>query len=85
MLNWFDVLLCRDGLVVIATTNHHEKLDEALKRPGRFDHTIELGPLGYADFSRMATMFGKPVEQFDVANDVKMTGAQMRAMLMEVA
>lgn len=85
LLNVLDGLLCPDGLVVIATTNHHEKLDEALKRPGRFDHTIELGPLGYADFSRMATMFGKPVEQFDVANDVKMTGAQMRAMLMEVA
>lgn len=85
LLNVLDGLLCPDGLVVVATTNHHDQLDAALKRPGRFDHTIELGKLGYSDFTRMADMFGKPVEQFEVANDVEMTGAQMRAMIMEVA
>jgi mitochondrial chaperone BCS1 len=83
LLNVLDGLLCPDGLVVLATTNHHDKLDPALTREGRFDHTIELGTLGYSDFVRMANMFGKPLNRFNVKSDVEMTGAAMRAMIME--
>jgi len=32
----------KDGPVVVATTNRYEKLDNALKRPGRFNHHIKL-------------------------------------------
>lgn len=85
LLNVLDGILCPDGLVVIATTNHHEDLDTALVRSGRFDHTIELGKLGYDDFSRMAKMFGRDPADFDVANDVQMTGSDMRAIIMEAA
>lgn len=85
LLNVLDGLLCPDGLVVVATTNHRDKLDPALTREGRFDHTIELGKLGYNDFTRMSKLFNRDPADFDVANDVEMTGAAMRAMIMEVA
>lgn len=83
LLNVLDGILCPDGLVVIATTNHHDRLDPALIRPGRFDHTIELGKLGYEDFRRMATMFRKDPSDFPVCQDTLLSGAEMRAMLLE--
>jgi len=85
LLNVLDGILCPDGLVVIATTNHHERLDPALIRPGRFDHTIELGKLGYEDFLRMARMFNRNPADFNVSNDTTMSGAEMRAMILEAA
>jgi chaperone BCS1 len=85
LLNVLDGILCPDGLVVIATTNHHERLDPALIRPGRFDHTIELGKLGYGDFLRMARMFNRDPADFNVSNDTTMSGAEMRAMILEAA
>lgn len=85
LLNTFDGILCPDGLVVIATTNHHERLDPALIRPGRFDLTIELGKLGHREFVKMAKMFNRNPADFKVANDAKMTGAEMRALLVEAA
>jgi hypothetical protein len=42
-LNFLDGALTQDGSIVIATTNHPERLDTAFKRPGRFDLTVELG------------------------------------------
>lgn len=83
LLNVLDGILCPDGLVVIATTNHHTRLDPALIRPGRFDHTIELGKLGYDDFIRMAEMFKRNPDKFPVTKDTKLSGAAMRAMILE--
>jgi cell division protease FtsH len=40
-MDGFDPL---DGVVVIAATNRPEDLDEALKRPGRFDRTVSVSP-----------------------------------------
>lgn len=79
LLNVLDGILCPDGLVVIATTNHHEALDPALKRPGRFDVTIELGRLGQPDYDRMARLFNKPTRRIEAP----MTGAEMRGELVK--
>jgi MoxR-like ATPase len=44
-LNELDGFAENDGLLVIASSNHPEKLDEALlKRPSRFDRVIHIGP-----------------------------------------
>jgi hypothetical protein len=44
-LNEMDGFAGNDGLLVIASSNHPEKLDEALlKRPSRFDRVIHIGP-----------------------------------------
>ena len=42
ILTILDGVLTQDGSTVIVTTNHPERLDEAFKRPGRFDLTVEL-------------------------------------------
>lgn len=41
-LNLLDGVLAGDGRLLILTTNHPEKLDPALVRPGRIDQRIEL-------------------------------------------
>jgi chaperone BCS1 len=43
LLNALDGVSSRDGRVLFLTTNHPEKLDRALIRPGRVDRKVELG------------------------------------------
>lgn len=43
-----DGLVDHQGLVVIGATNRAEDLDSALRRPGRFDHHVQLGLPGEA-------------------------------------
>lgn len=42
LLNILDGTLTREDMIFIATTNYIDKLDSALKRPGRFDISIHL-------------------------------------------
>jgi hypothetical protein len=42
LLNCLDGLICRDGMIVITTTNHIDKLDPALIRSGRVDKVVSL-------------------------------------------
>src|SRR5262249_45314621 len=44
LLNALDGVSSREGRVLFLTTNHPERLDPALVRPGRVDRKIELGP-----------------------------------------
>src|SRR3546814_19331101 len=43
LLTLMDGLEARTNLVVIAATNRPEAIDEALRRPGRFDREIIVG------------------------------------------
>ncbi|MFP4588577.1 MAG: CDC48 family AAA ATPase [Candidatus Acetothermia bacterium] len=43
LLSLMDGLEPRENVVVIAATNRVEAIDEALRRPGRFDREIEVG------------------------------------------
>ena len=43
LLTLMDGLHARTGIVVIAATNRPEAIDEALRRPGRFDREIIIG------------------------------------------
>ncbi|KAF4122130.1 mitochondrial chaperone BCS1 [Geosmithia morbida] len=43
LLNVLDGVASQEGRVLIMTTKHVEKLDEALVRPGRIDMSIEFG------------------------------------------
>lgn len=45
LLNAIDGVIASDGRILIATTNHIEKLDDALVRKGRFDLSVEIGHL----------------------------------------
>ena len=43
LLNILDGVASQEGRLLIMTTNHLEKLDKALIRPGRVDMTVEFG------------------------------------------
>jgi mitochondrial chaperone BCS1 len=42
LLNAMDGVAAQEGRILILTTNHREKLDAALIRPGRIDKQLEL-------------------------------------------
>lgn len=49
LLNCLDGLITRDGVIVVATANHPELIDEAmLKRPGRFDRLVKFDSPDYS-------------------------------------
>jgi chaperone BCS1 len=43
LLNAIDGVGAQEGRIVVLTTNHRERLDPALIRPGRIDVAVELG------------------------------------------
>lgn len=43
LLNALDGVAAQEGRIIVLTTNHREKLDPALIRPGRIDVAVELG------------------------------------------
>ncbi|CAB3762266.1 AAA family ATPase [Paraburkholderia solisilvae] len=42
LLAEMDGFTSNEGVVIIAATNHPDNLDEALRRPGRFDRTVQV-------------------------------------------
>jgi len=44
LLSLMDGMEARGQIIVIATTNRPNSIDTALRRPGRFDREIEIGP-----------------------------------------
>jgi chaperone BCS1 len=57
VLNTFDGLLASPGRIMIMTTNHIEKLDPALIRPGRADLKLEIGYINTEAFSAFIRHF----------------------------
>lgn len=49
LLNAIDGAFSRDGRVLIMTSNHPGKVDEALFRPGRIDHQEHIGLIGRSE------------------------------------
>jgi len=63
ILNTLDGFACKNRLITFMTTNHKERLDHALVRPGRIDFIFELS---YAKQSQMKKMFSS---YFPESND----------------
>ena len=63
VLNILDGLTSKDDYIIIATTNHLNKLDEALIRPGRFDIKIELG---YVDMEMLKDFLCKHFDESEI-------------------
>ncbi|CAI0539964.1 unnamed protein product [Linum tenue] len=59
LLNFIDGLwsTCGDERIIILTTNHKEKLDPALLRPGRMDVHIHMGYCSFAGFVLLADKY----------------------------
>lgn len=82
LLNVLDGFLTPEGLLVMATTNSIESLDPALLRPGRFDLTLELGPLQVGAARRMAGLLLGPDNDYDFTGYRPVVGSELRERLL---
>ena len=53
LLNVIDGVAASEGRILVMTTNHAEKLDPALLRPGRVDMTVTFGYTSKADIEEL--------------------------------
>lgn len=60
LLNALDGIMTPDGLITVMTTNHPDRLDPALLRPGRADRKYELTYLDQDQLNRMIARFVGP-------------------------
>lgn len=72
LLNALDgVLTSQHGTIVIMTTNYKHKLGDALVRPGRIDHSIELG---YCDRQQIIDMTNSLIiKSYNLISEIKST------------
>ncbi len=91
LLTLLDGLEPRQNLIVIAATNRPEAIDEALRRPGRFDREIVIGVPdegGRREILGIHTR-GMPLEGVDLAVLARQTygfvGADLAALTREAA
>ena len=87
LLNAVDGFAAQEGRAVVMTTNHPEKLDPALVRPGRVDVKVELGPVGAAAAGRIFARFfpGETAlrARFETAlGDTRLTPAALQGWLL---
>ena len=82
LLNVLDGIVAPDGRVVMMTTNHPDRLDPALIRPGRTDKHIELRAFDGELAQAMFRLFYQ-TEPPPVAGSIGLTGAEMQQLFME--
>jgi hypothetical protein len=86
LLNVIDGVFSRDGRILIMTTNHPEKVDPALIRPGRADRREVIGPLGAKEIKVMCDrFFGSPYQAHMFANSVRapISAAELQERLVQ--
>lgn len=76
LLNCLDGAFYRHGLVTIITTNHIEKLDDALLRTGRMDVKIEVSNPTSKEISEYLSVFYSTDLQVFGEFDLKMSDVQ---------
>jgi transitional endoplasmic reticulum ATPase len=92
LLTLMDGLKARRNVVVIAATNRVDAIDEALRRPGRFDREIEVripdqqGRLEILQIHTRGMPLGKEVDLENIAaNTHGYTGSDIAALAREAA
>lgn len=82
VLNSIDGILSIHGRVLIMTTNHYEKLDKALIRPGRIDLVIHVGFVTQETFNDfILSFFNKKVERQFIGKEVTVSKLQNEFLL----
>ena len=82
VLNSIDGILSIHGRVLIMTTNHYEKLDKALIRPGRVDLVIHVGFVTQETFNDfILSFFNKKVERQFTGKEVTVSKLQNEFLL----
>ncbi len=81
ILNSMDGMQTPDGLKFIVTTNHLDRLDPAIIRPGRIDDVIEVSPLSLASARQMFRAF---YGRDGINGYVPRTGAELQQMFLSM-
>ncbi|KFA80180.1 hypothetical protein S40288_10056 [Stachybotrys chartarum IBT 40288] len=86
LLNVLDGVASQEDRVLVMTTNHPEKLDQALTRPGRIDKEVEfeLADKGIAK-NIFHFMFGQPEQQIVQASRQKKCDGEVGSQADEFA
>ena len=91
LLNAIDGVAASEDRLLFMTTNHIEKLDEALIRKARIDHRYEIGPLAVEQVCEMARAFfpddaGAAVEaSLEARTGAPRPAAEWQSAFMEMA
>ena len=82
-LNCLDGVFYKHGLIVIMTTNHVEKLDFALVRPGRIDFKMEIiNPQFEEVKSYMELFYDKPLKIRQNGYDARFSMSKIQSICM---
>ncbi|CAI9116798.1 OLC1v1018051C1 [Oldenlandia corymbosa var. corymbosa] len=86
LLNFIDGLWssCGDERIIVFTTNHKDRLDPALLRPGRMDVHIEMCYCTFSGFKTLAYNYLK-IEQHLLFNEIKELLSKVHATPAEIA
>lgn len=89
LLNALDGVRSQEGAIIFMTTNHIERLDPALLRPGRCDLTVKLNNASHSQMKHMFKRFfndATPEETEKFANQLpeyKISMAKMQGHFLE--
>jgi hypothetical protein len=89
LLNCIDGVEDNDGMFLVITTNHYEKLDPALTRAGRVDRTFEIGMMEESARRELANKIIDHMNDAEIESQVVesegMTAAEAYRKFVEVA
>lgn len=85
ILNAIDGIATAHGRILIMTTNHPEKLDPALIRPGRIDYKLELNELGRKSITKMYNNFypSSKIEENVLDEEIMMLPCDIQSIFLE--
>jgi AAA+ superfamily predicted ATPase len=72
--------------ILVATTNYYDKLDDAVKRYGRFDFQLEMTNFNYDEATEMAKLYNVNIDTLFTGIDKEnfsISPAQMQALCIE--
>jgi chaperone BCS1 len=86
LLNAVDGLwsCCKEEHIIVFTTNHKERLDPALLRPGRMDKQIHLSYCNFSAFKQLATNY-LCITQHELYEKIEVLLGQVQVTPAEIA
>jgi hypothetical protein len=82
LLNLIDGVIEQSGRIIIMTSNYPDRIDKALLRPGRVDHTIKFDYCDNTMVSEMYESFFGTSKTFDISGK-RLTAARVNQVLCE--
>jgi chaperone BCS1 len=76
ILNCWDGMLASEGRILFITTNHPEKIDPVLIRPGRIDIREEIGYVDKEALSQFCESFYEKTVDFDIKTQTTVSDLQ---------